>query len=156
MKAAVSNAHPKMHIATAARSWRKELLFMVHLLLCESIETIGPSHLVGTLVETLPRFAKQPTFVGRVLERRAFGLALLDKIHLVIAQVHEIHRALTGSLANYFEAVAEFHLLGGCRCGAVAVNGGVLEFGCTPIAEHRAVLFGDFTTDVVNRVYEYY
>ena len=31
-KAAESNAHPKMHIAIAARSWRKEFLFMVHLL----------------------------------------------------------------------------------------------------------------------------
>ena len=36
------------------------------------------------------------------------------------------------------------------------MNGGVLEFGCSPVAEHRPVLFGDFATDVVNRVEKKY
>ena len=55
-------------------------------LLNEGVETIGPSHFVGALVETLPRLAEQPAFVGGVLECRAFGLALLDKVYLVVGE----------------------------------------------------------------------
>ena len=125
-------------------------------LLSEGVEAFGPVHLLGALVETLPRLAEQPAFVGGVLECRAFGLALLDEVYLVIGQVHEVHRTLTRCLAHYFESFLSCFLLCTHRSSPVAVNGGVLEFGCTPVAEHRPMLFGDFATDVVNRVEKKY
>lgn len=42
-------------------------------LLNECVETIGPSHLVGILVEAFPCLGKQPTFVGGVLESLHFA-----------------------------------------------------------------------------------
>jgi len=118
-----------------------------------ALQVLGPDDSAGGGVVVTPCFAKEPAFVGGVLEGRAEGLALVDKRHLVIGEVRQVHGTVLRCRAYSLEPSVDSHLRCGRRRGAVAVDGSEVETADALVVVARAVLLGDFARNVFDRVF---